>query len=107
MIRDEYSLMDGVEQNKKYPESFYIPEEEDKDLIYPGVSCKLGFEPKLPYKLTERMWVEVTGKTKTGFVGTLSNQPVNLRLKPGDKVYFESKHILDIGIFNEEEDDTI
>jgi len=51
------------------------------------------------------MWVEVTKITKAGFEGELTNQPVNLRLVPGDKVYFESKHILDIGIFNDEEDE--
>jgi len=82
-----------------------IPDEELKSLVSPGISCKLCFEPILSYKFAERMWVEVTKITKAGFEGELTNQPVNLRLVPGDKVYFESKHILDIGIFNDEEDE--
>jgi len=55
---------------------------------------KLIFEQKNPAG-GERMWVQVDEKIGNQYMGTLSNQPVMLRMKQGALVVFESIHVLD------------
>ena len=55
---------------------------------------KLIFEQKKP-RGAERMWVQVAEKIGHQYIGTLSNQPVTIRMKLGDMVVFESIHVLD------------
>lgn len=98
-------MVDGVRQNKKYPETFSIPSRSDKLKIGTGVYVKICFinpdkHKDYPERVDERMWVMVekeVGPRK--YQGRLHNDPVSFRrkvLKYGDKVVFESRHILDI-----------
>lgn len=89
------TLMDGVALNKQYPDSFYIPSEEDKSALKIGDSVKLGLTGG---ELGERMWFTVISKDDKGnFVGELDSIPVvYVALEPGDKLEFEAKNIIDI-----------
>ena len=107
-------LMDGVRQNKKHPETFSIPSRSDKLKVLAGVYVKLGFinpdkdtakdrkiSPRTKYapQMDERMWALVTLIQGRKYYGVLHNEPLSFKtkvLKYGDKVVFESRHILDI-----------
>jgi uncharacterized protein YegJ (DUF2314 family) len=99
----KYTLIDGVERNSENPDTFYIPNEKDKETVQFGTLVKLGFETNECEECGgERMWVVVTQKTEGGFVGTLRNQPVFMDLNFGDVVHFQSKNIIDITEDSEE-----
>lgn len=89
----KYMLVDGIERNENHPDTFWIPSEKAKNSLIVGDMAKLGFLDK--DGSGERMWVEIIEKDKDSFKGTLSNQPVFLKLTYGDEVSFESKHIID------------
>lgn len=92
-----WKLGSGVERNTKYPETFWIPSEEEKDSIIAGDLVKLMFEMKC--SCAERMWVRVSEVGHPKMVGTLANQPVGIpRLDFGDTVKFKRDHIIDIEI---------
>lgn len=91
------TLIDGVARNEENPDTFYIPSEEEKDMVKEGMLCKLGFETNDCEDCGgERMWVVVTHKTEGGFVGTLRNVPVFLDMDFGDEVHFQRNNIIDI-----------
>jgi uncharacterized protein YegJ (DUF2314 family) len=99
----QMTLIDGVARNTENPDTFCIPNEEEKDMVKEGMLCKLGFEtPDCGECGGERMWVVVTNKTEGGFVGTLRNEPVFLDLEFGDEVHFQRKNIIDIAFDDEE-----
>ncbi len=98
-------LVDGVRQNKKHPETFSIPSRSDKLKIRTGVYVKICFinPDKHKYcsgRMDERMWVMVEKEVSPRkYQGSLHNDPASFQrkvLKYGDKVIFESRHILDI-----------
>jgi hypothetical protein len=93
-----YTLDDAEERNRQAPDTFPIPPAEERANLRPGQIVKLifavdtGGEPQV-----ERMWVVVTGRDGTGYVGTLDNQPVTTdRLTPGMTVRFEPRHVIAI-----------
>jgi hypothetical protein len=94
-IIHRWSLGSGVESNRKWPDSFWIPDEEEKDAIAPGVFVKLMFDMRDGW--AERMWVRVESVDGNKLVGRLSNQPIGIpRLIYGDKIKFTMDHIIDI-----------
>jgi uncharacterized protein YegJ (DUF2314 family) len=96
MNTQKYTLTNGIESNKAYPNTFWIPSDEDKDLLDIGDACKLIFEPDNEEQLTERMWVNIIEINGDEFVGELDNNPVSLNMKPGDLVKFHRDAIVDI-----------
>jgi hypothetical protein len=94
-IIHRWHLESGVERNREYPDSFWIPDERWKDEIVPGAKVKLLFEMNDGYG--ERMWVKVTSMKKDRFVGSLFNTPSFIpRLAAGDKIKFHRDDIIDI-----------
>jgi hypothetical protein len=95
-----WHLGSGVKRNRQHPETFEIPDDEDKQAIEPGVLVKLMFEmrnSKTWFLGGERMWVEVVAVKRRRIVGRLINEPLGIpRLYPGDKVRFRRDHIIDI-----------
>ncbi len=90
-----WHLESGVERNREYPDSFWIPDEDWKAEVVPGMKVKLIFEMSDGYG--ERMWVEVTGVKGHRLAGRLSNTPAFIpRLGPGDKIKFRREHVIDI-----------
>lgn len=93
-----YTLMDGVERNKKHPTTFEIPSSAEKQTLKVGEYVKLGFVIDHPDHgvCGERMWVKIT-KYKAGKgEGTLDNNPMAVELSHGAVVKFAAKNILDI-----------
>lgn len=94
-IIDRWHLGSGVRRNREYPDSFWIPSEEDRQAVEPGMVVKLMFELRDGW--VERMWVKVTSVKKRKLVGELNNMPVGIpRLMPGGTIKFGREHIIDI-----------
>jgi hypothetical protein len=95
-IIHRWHLESGVERNRAYPDSFWIPDDSEKSLIEPGDTVKLMFHMKDGWG--ERMWVSVTSVGRRGrMVGFLRNTPVGIpRLGWGDNVKFNRDDIIDI-----------
>ncbi len=90
-----WHLVSGVDQNRRYPESFFIPSEDERRSVQPGDVVKIYFSMKDGW--AERMWVEVRAVKRRHIVGTLNNQPIGIpRLCSGDKVRFRPEHIIDM-----------
>ena len=87
-------LMDGVEMNEKFPDTFEIPSNERKQMVESGWYCKIGVY--CADGNTERIWVQVTGHQNGKFIGTLANDPVLFPLKYEDVVEFSPCNILAI-----------
>lgn len=94
-----YLLTSGVELHEKHPDTFWIPDKEEKDSVRPGDCVKLIFSdgPGLPG--AERMWVKVTSIVVTregteSLKGTLANVPLSLPLAVGDPIEFGPEHII-------------
>jgi hypothetical protein len=91
-----WHLASGVEHHRLYPDSFWIPDETEKDLITPGAKVKLMFHMNAGWG--ERMWVNVDDvKSEGRLVGTLLNRPAGIpRLRPGDTIHRDD--IIDVVI---------
>ena len=94
---DDWHLMNGVERNKKNPDTFHIPSEEEKDKVVVGQHVKLGWETDLESQLSgERMWVIVTSIDGTNYTGTLDNDPAVVPLDVGAVLKFTRDNIISI-----------
>jgi hypothetical protein len=92
-IISRWRLANGVDRNRRHPDTFEIPDEAIRLSIKPGDRVKLGFE--LSRGPGDRMWVDVTRVGKRKLVGILFNEPVFIpRLESGDKVKFRREHII-------------
>jgi hypothetical protein len=99
-IVDRWHLNSGVKLNRQYPETFWIPDEEAKQDLWPGVAVKLMFVITNvwgQHQWGERMWVDVVAVKRHHLAGILVNHPIGIpRLDPGDRVKFKRDHIIDI-----------
>ena len=95
-----WRLNSGVQLNRQHPDTFEIPDEEERQAVAPGVVVKLMFtinDMWGRHKWGERMWVEVVAVEKRHLVGKLLNQPLGIpRLGHGDQMKFKREHIIDI-----------
>jgi hypothetical protein len=95
-----WHLNSGVKLNRKNPKSFWIPDEDEKQAIQPGVVVKLMFtidDIWGRHMWGERMWVEVVAIEKRLIVGRLLNEPLAIpRLGHGARIKFKRDHIIDI-----------
>jgi Uncharacterized protein conserved in bacteria (DUF2314) len=99
-LYDRWHLDSGVKRNREHPETFEIPDEEDRQAIEPGVVVKLLFDTTDLWgrrNWGERMWVEIVAVKKRHIVGVLDNDPIGIpRLYRGDQVKFRRHHIVGI-----------
>jgi len=106
---DGYELRSGLAQYHRTPETFYMPEEQERQTLEIGDIVKLIFiievpaDPENPEDdgtFGERMWVIVTGKVGPYYIGTLNNIPVTSdeqdNLSVDDEVVFLPEHVIDI-----------
>lgn len=102
-VIERWHLSSGVKRNRQYPDTFQIPDEEDRLAVGPGLIVKLMFEMRDGWG--ERMWVKVTAVKRRHLVGTLENLPAGIpRLLPGDKIKFKRDHIIDIDVPGDAQD---
>ncbi len=97
----------GVENNARWPDTFWIPSDADKAAIVSGMHVRLIFSMRHGYGgdgWAERMWVDVTEVKGNRYVGTLRNTPVGIpKLYPDQLVRFTDDHIIDISDPNEDD----
>jgi hypothetical protein len=90
-----WHLRSGVKSHRANPDSFWIPEDDEKGEIAPGAHVKLVFTMRDGW--TERMWVSVDKVGRWRLVGSLNNQPIGIpRLDHGQRIKFSRDHIIDI-----------
>lgn len=86
-------LESGLERHRQHPDTFEVPDDEEKAEIRPGDHVKLMWSvERLP---GERMWVLVTERKGDRLVGTLDNWPVCVYKNYGEKVSFHIDDIID------------
>lgn len=93
---DKLWNLESAEARNRLYKTFIIPSRDVRESLSPGYFAKLIFVAKLP-PAGERMWVEITKKTRTGYIGILKNAPVTPPLKDillsGDEIVFGPEHI--------------
>lgn len=100
---DGWHLRSGVASHHRWPETFEIPDEEERRGLVEGDVVKLQFEIEIPAEdesFGERMWVIVRGRSGPYFIGELNNVPATSdeqeRLQVGDRVVFLPEHVISI-----------
>lgn len=95
-------IRSGLESRRLYPDTFEVPDDEDKEVLRPGDQVKLMWSVRgWP---GERMWVTVTHRDGDKMVGILDNWPVFVFMHPGEAVKFVVDDIIDC-ILEDDEDD--
>lgn len=109
-MNKHFTFMDAVKMNRDHPDTFHIPDADDKAAIKVGDFVKIGFIPTdtardMGIDITERMWVKVTdyetarGDAEPLFLcGTIANDPFVFGevLSYGEVVSFANHNILSI-----------
>ncbi len=98
---NRYKLENGEERHRKYPDTFYIPKLVLRGNLQSNDIVKLIFKMQektdLNNIVVERMWVIIEKKIGNFYIGILDNDPLaDVYLQCGDKIYFKSRHIIDI-----------
>jgi uncharacterized protein YegJ (DUF2314 family) len=103
--RPRITLLDGVMQNARHPDTFEIPDERTRTQLRPGDLVKLSFHQVGCDVAGERMWVRVGFKTgDTTYVGLLNNVPSFIEgLLLGDRVDFDQKNVISFQSRDDEE----
>lgn len=96
---DGWRLESAVERLAEAPETFEIPDEEIRSRLVPECDAKLIFTmlTRDGREVVERMWVQITGYTNTGYVGVLNNDPKTdgVPLSYGQRIEFQPLHVID------------
>lgn len=95
-------LESGLDRHQSHPDTFWVPDTNEKALLRPGDQVKLMWTVKRGPAGGERMWVTVTHRDGDKLVGTLDNYAVIVYLRPDETIEF---HIDDIIDYSLEEDD--
>lgn len=107
---DGWELKNGEHLHREFPDTFWIPELEHRQALYPGDYAKLIFRIAVasdedPVSV-ERMWVIVRERTPWGYFGQLRNEPdaieENDELWLDTELPFRPEHIIDIHHADEE-----
>ena len=109
---ENFLILDAVERNKQFPDTFLIPSSEEIESLEEGDFVKIcfKFEPisghNLPYPNAveaERIWTEVSKITKdengkiVDIVAFLENEPVFVKnISFRDLIIFGSENVLTI-----------
>ena len=99
-LRDDgWQLESAAARHAEVPNTFQIPDEDVRSRLVPECDAKLIFTMRTPdgREAVERMWVQVTGYTDTGYAGVLNNEPktAGVPLSLGDRIEFGPDHIID------------
>jgi uncharacterized protein YegJ (DUF2314 family) len=94
-------LDDASELAARYPYTFYKPSPQAIARLKAGDLVKLIFsfqQEDAPVR-AERMWVIIKAIDGDGFSGALDNDPLHIQgLVAGDRIEFDSRHIIDVSI---------
>lgn len=79
MLIDGWQLLDGEEHHQWAPETFSIPTRPEREGLQAGDFAKLMFEIAVGDRVVvERMWVLVTARNASSYVGILDNDPTEI-----------------------------
>jgi uncharacterized protein YegJ (DUF2314 family) len=94
----KYTLDDGEEIHREAPDTFWLPDAEERRKLQPGQIVKLIFRIEVGDEVhVERMWVKVKGQSPTGYIGELDNDPYcTTDLRAGETVLFQPRHVINI-----------
>lgn len=94
----EYTLDNGEELNREFPDTFWIPPRSERENLPPGELVKLIFRISLEEEqYVERMWVIVKERKANAYIGELDNDPYcTTELRAGARVEFLPEHIIQI-----------
>lgn len=92
----------GQASHDKWPESFWVPDAEERALLCPGDLVKLMWSVKR--SPGERMWVKILHRDGDELVGRLRNWPVYVHLDPDSIVRFHIDDIIDYELADEGDD---
>ncbi|MCW5141599.1 toll/interleukin-1 receptor domain-containing protein [Burkholderia cenocepacia] len=103
---DGWRLRSGVASHRRWPETFEIPDEQERRGLVSGDIVKLMFDiqvpddPELGDCSSERMWVIVHERSGPYYIGELNNIPAcadeQEHLAVGDRVVFLPEHVISI-----------
>lgn len=96
-----YTLTNGEDSQKKYPNTFHMPARRERENIAIGTNVKLIFKENLIENyddyISEKMWVTVIEFDNGLYTGTINNIPCpDTFMQYGDVINFSAKHIVDI-----------
>lgn len=94
----------GLDMNRQYPESFWVPSAEGKEQLRPGDTVRLMWSVKRYAAAGERMWVEIIKRDGDRLVGRLKSWPVFVHLNPDEIVKFHIDDIIDFQFEDEAEE---
>jgi uncharacterized protein YegJ (DUF2314 family) len=94
---DGWQLESGVARHAEAPDTFEIPAESIRSRLVPGCDAKLIFALQgRDGVCVERMWVQITGYTDTGYLGVLNNpRTAGAAIALGEQVEFGPDHVID------------
>ena len=93
-----YTLDNGAETHREFPDTFEIPPQEDRERLRPGDLVKLIFRIEFGDEAhVERMWVQVTEVRPESYVGVLDTDPYCTdEICSGMRVEFHADHVIQI-----------
>jgi len=105
ILIDGWCLEDGEERHRVAPATFPIPELSLRQALQPGDLAKLIFRIAIEGadspEAVERMWVIVSRRTATGYMGILDNEPSEISendaFRRGSELPFEPYQIIAVG----------
>lgn len=100
LSQDGWTLEDGEDYHRAAPKTFPIPPLAVRERLQRGDYAKLIFRIAREEEddAYERMWVIVSQRTETGYVGILNNEPSLIAENPdfwlGSELPFRAKHVI-------------
>lgn len=93
-----YTLDNGEDLHREFPETFYLPTREAREALLPGKIVKVIFRFSIGDEVhVERMWVCVQSRAEGGYIGLLDNDPYCTKdLQSGASVAFGPEHVIQI-----------
>lgn len=91
----------GQAMHAKYPDSFWVPDAEERAMLRPGDLVKLMWT--VTRSPGERMWVKILSRDGDELIGRLSNWPVYVYLDPDAIVRFRIDDIIDYELADEDD----
>ena len=93
-----YTLDDGAQTHREFPDTFQIPSQAERENLKPGDLAKLIFRISNGDEVNvERMWVQVLEVSSQSYVGVLDNDPYcTNEIRSGMKVQFHPDHVIQI-----------